>query len=309
MSISRAEEPENTVAFLPFYILVNPSNEERQLLLLGAGTSDYLDGLFSRADSERSEAACHAGLLHLLRARCFDALHAAQLRPSSPLLGALRRFTSDTAVGPGAPGYAVSLWTGESTSTLRAACLQDLPTKIRRNALYYRNRAQREGDLRFRLASEEDCLDVFEALVLLHAERWQAVEQQGVLSDAAVLAHHRLALPALARAGLLRLAVLTLGPETIGILYSLIDNSERRKERTQYFYLPAFSIAHAELRPGTLLNALAIDAATQEGVHTIGFLRGEESYKQHWHAESRPTFGITFRPANASSPPCTPDLR
>jgi hypothetical protein len=32
---------------LPFYVYWDPHRKERQLLLIGAGTSDYLDGIFA----------------------------------------------------------------------------------------------------------------------------------------------------------------------------------------------------------------------------------------------------------------------
>ena len=66
-------------------------------------------------------------------------------------------------------------------------------------------------------------------------------------------------------------------------------------QRTQYFYLTAFSGEHAELRPGTLLLAYAIEHAAQEGVAIIDMLRGEEAYKQLWHLEPAPTCGLEIR--------------
>ena len=66
-------------------------------------------------------------------------------------------------------------------------------------------------------------------------------------------------------------------------------------QRTQYFYLTAFSGEHAELRPGTLLLASAIEHAAQEGVAIIDMLRGEEAYKQLWYLEPAPTCGLEIR--------------
>lgn len=75
------------------------------------------------------------------------------------------------------------------------------------------------------------------------------------------------------------------------MLYSVVDLPERA-ERRQYFYLTAYSTAHAELRPGTLLIALAMERAVDEGVRAIDMLRGEQAYKQIWHMERTPTFGL-----------------
>ena len=291
------------VAFLPAYVYPDLTTGERQLLLLGAGTSDYLDGVFTAHEAEDRQAQAHAALYHLLSLTGWDVLHMAQLRARSALLSALQalpaKLTTDSALDL---TYAVETWPAEPTSRLPASPLSGLPVKIRRNALYYRNRAQREGELTLHIATEADCLYLFEELVSLHNERWQAAGQSGVLSDPAVLAHHRLAVPALARAGLLRFIALRLGTKTLGVLYSLIDARETAAERTQYFYLPAFSLAHADLRPGTLLNALAMEHAAQEGVRTIDLLRGDEPYKQLWHAETFATFGITLRRVVSSGP-------
>lgn len=178
-----------------------------------------------------------------------------------------------------------------------ALALPELPQKIRRNAMYYRNRAQRAGSLEFRVADASTCSEDFEVLHRLSMERWRARGQAGVFADERVIRWHREAIPLLANAGLLRLCSLRLNGESIGVLYSLIDPTDR-PQRTQYFYLPAYSVEYADLRPGTVLTALAIDHAAREGVCTIDMLRGEEEYKKLWHTERTPTFGfVRCRPA------------
>ncbi len=286
------------VAFLPFYIYPEPDNGPRKLLLIGAGTSDYLDGIFA---PECTVEDVEAGLQALLDEGGFDTLDAVQLRPESLLAKTLRR--SNATESPAEP-----------TSILRAVALADLPTKIRRNAMYYRNRAERGSTLQLTFATAANCLQAFENLVRLHSARWQERGETGVLDDPAVLAWHREALPELARAGLLRLATLTRNGDPLGILYALADDSVKGQDseiskdttrsealpdasgRTLYLYLPAFSLEHRDLRPGTVLLALLIDAAAREGFTLIDMLRGGESYKQLWHVKKRPTFAFTLRP-------------
>ena len=89
--------------------------------------------------------------------------------------------------------------------------------------------------------------------------------------------------------------VLRLNDEAIAALYSLID--PKRAGRAQYFYITAYSPEHADLRPGTLLIAYAVEHAANEGVETIDMLRGDESYKQIWHMEKVPTWCATQFPA------------
>jgi CelD/BcsL family acetyltransferase involved in cellulose biosynthesis len=178
--------------------------------------------------------------------------------------------------------------------------MRELPQKIRRNAMYYRNRAARSGALELTTADASTWLEYFGTLQRLHTSRWEQGGEPGVLVDERVLACHREALPLLGRKGLLRLCALRLNGEIIAALYSLIDPPSQLVRR-QYFYLTAYAPAHAELRPGTVLLALAIERAAQEGVHQIDMLRGQEQYKQIWHLERVPTFGYAVRaPGNSA---------
>ena len=276
------------LAFLPFYIYPDPQSGDRQLLLLGVGTTDYLDGIFSPACTPGHVGAA---LDLLQQAGGWDVLHASQLRPDSPLYQALQRADHPSAAASRT----------ETCSRLPAVPLAQLPVKIRRNAMYYRNRALRRGSLELTVAGTSNWEEAFDALHRLHTFRWQSSGEPGVLADPKVLAWHREALPLLAASGLLRLCCLRLDGEIIAVLYSLID-PPWRSDRTQYFYLPAFSVDHADLRPGTLLLALAMEHAADEGVVTIDMLRGGEAYKQIWHVEPVETYGFSLPHASASIP-------
>jgi CelD/BcsL family acetyltransferase involved in cellulose biosynthesis len=266
-------------AFLPFYIYPEPSTGERKLFLVGAGTTDYLDGLFAPACT-LEQVQC--GVQAILQPGGWDSLTALQMKPGSLLSKALQYVTA-------AQGFL-----SESCSRMPALSIEHLPTKIRRNALYYRNRAQRAGNLEFKIADASNCIEAFNTLQALHTRRWNLRGEPGVLADQRVIAWHREAIPRLQRQGLLRLCSLRLRGETLGVLYSLIDPPWRTR-RTQYFYLTAFSSDHAELRPGTLLLAYAIDHAAKEGVKIIDMLRGEEPYKNLWHMERTATFGVSLK--------------
>ncbi len=271
------------IAFLPFYLYVAPESGERQLQLLGVGTTDYLDGLF--APLCRSE-----DLRAALRLMCdevrWDVLHASQLRPSSLLAQLLGEAESAGA----------TTYSSEACSRMPASEIAGLPVRIRRNAMYYRNAAQRRGSLELVAADASSAPEAFEELVRLHTERWQGRGEAGVLADPLVLAWHREAIPQLAAAGLLRLMRLRLAGETIAVLYALVDPPDRpdRVTRTEYLYLTAFATAARDLRPGTLLLAYGIEAAAHEGVRTIDMLRGGEAYKSLWHVEPVTTLGFSL---------------
>lgn len=295
------------IGLLPFYRYADSQTGRRKLLLLGAGTSDYLDGCFAPACDV---ADVVMAIEYLLAQGGFDVLDAVQVRPASPLAKALQRLGATPQPG-------------EPTSRMAAVAMAYLPVKIRRNAMYYRNRAQRDGALMLFFANASNFEEHFGALVRLHGERWRERGETGVLDDPAVLAWHREALPLLAAAGLLHLSSLWRGGEVLGVMYALVDPvldshtdapaassndgssyTPNRANglacgRSLYLYLPAFSLQHRDLRPGTVLLAMLIEHAAAEGIATIDMLRGNESYKQLWHVEPFGTLSLSLQRAAA----------
>lgn len=305
------------VAFLPFYVYRDDARGKRQLLPLGVGTTDYLDGVFA---PECSLEEIRVAIDVLRREAEHDEFCVPQMPEKSRMLQAVKEQglenreqglgTRDQRTGIGEQGLGIRgqaidgpvfVSESEGCSRMRAVRMAELPQKIRRNAMYYRNRAQRSGRLELVQADESNWEEIFDQLRRLHALRWQTRGEEGVLVDERVVRWHREAIPELLKAGLLRLMALRLNDEVIAVLYSLIgkDPAARElEERTQYFYITAYSPEHADLRPGTLLIAYAVEHAANEGVKTIDMLRGDEGYKQIWHMEKAPTWCIAqFRQA------------
>jgi CelD/BcsL family acetyltransferase involved in cellulose biosynthesis len=274
---------EKCVGFLPAYVYRDPAGGERKLMLLGVGTTDYLDGVFA---PECSVEDLKCALNAVLEMEGWDCASFPQVRSGTKLAMALCQCND----------YAVRSTETAFCSRIDAVELEALPQKIRRNAMYYRNRAQRGGALNLEVADDSACAVAFEELVLLHTARWRERGESGVLADPRVLAWHRTAVPVLQQQGLLRLYRLRWRDETLAVLYSLVDPPQR-VQRTQYFYLTAYSIIHAELRPGTLLHALTIHHAAHAAISHIDMLRGEEEYKALWHPERVPTLGFHLRAA------------
>lgn len=273
-------EKDEPLCFLPLYIYVGPGSVQRKMMLLGVGTSDYLDGIFGPACSVQDVLQCLDGVVTAVD---FDVLSLVQLRAESKLLAALRQS-----------GAAIRSFSSEACSRMPATRLVGLPQKIRRNAMYYRNRARREGELTLELAEEATCAAAFEELVRMHTASWQQRGEAGVVADARVLAWHCEAIPLLQRAGLLRLGVLRLDDVAISAFYALAD-PPGRIARKEYFYLIAYSPEHAGLRPGNVLLAEAIEQAALDGIAEVDMLRGEEGYKKQWHVEPVPTVGVEMR--------------
>lgn len=268
------------IGFLPFYLYHGVDETDRRLLQLGVGTTDYLDGVFAPACQE-----VHIRMaLHLLwEDEDWNVLNVSQLRRGSKLL---------EAIGRDGDGHRIC--ETESCSRMSAVRISELPQKIRRNVMYYRNRASRQGVLDLALADATACAESFDLLVSLHTERWRERGSSGVLADTRVQAWHREALPLLARSGILRLYTLRLRGEAIGIIYSLIDPADRTN-RAQYFYLTGYSTRHSDLRPGTISIAMAVDHGFNDGARAIDMLRGDEEYKRLWHLERHPTYGFSIQ--------------
>jgi CelD/BcsL family acetyltransferase involved in cellulose biosynthesis len=274
---------ERVVALLPFYVHRDPDSGERRLLPLGIGSSDYLDGLFA------PECELHhvqRGLESLLAEPGWDRLVVEQLRAESPLLQAMDRWRVE------GHRWRVDRHAGAACSRMPAVRVRGLPRPLRRNVLRYENRAARRGPLDVVRADASAWSAMFDALVAFHTARWNARGEPGVLSDRGVLAWHRRAIPLLSSRGLLDLIALRSNGQPIAVLYALVDPPER-PARTLYGYLQGFSLEHAELSPGTLLLAFAVEQACVDGVAFIDLLRGDEPYKKLWNLEERPTFGIS----------------
>ncbi|MGH9561052.1 MAG: GNAT family N-acetyltransferase [Terracidiphilus sp.] len=269
------------IAFLPFYAHHEPQQDISRLLLLGTGTTDYLDGVFSpdcKVEHVKFALEC------VLSMDGCNSMVALQLRKSSKLFKAMRREDRRE----------VESFRSESCLRIRAVHLDAFPQEMRQSVRSDRNRAAHYGKLELELADEHSWKQAFDALIHLHAKRWQSVDQPGLLADHKVLAFHYEAIPLLLKQRMFRLQLLRLDGEPIAAAYSLVDPHDRRA-RTQYLYLITHSFEHAELHPGTLLLAAMMEQAAEEGVAWIDLLRGEESYKDLWHAEQEPTFGFAIR--------------
>lgn len=294
-------DADELVGLLPFYVYPTPGGGGRRLFPLGIGTTDYLDAL---AAPGREGEVMGLGFRHLAggpRPR-FDLAEWPQLRPGSPLLAA-----------PAPAGWLDRTEPAEPCPVLRLPAAVDglgavVPRKSLRDLRTVRRRAGggAGGAPRWESAAAETLGPLFDALLRLHAARWESRGEAGVLASPAVRAAHRAALPALLEAGLLRLHALRLGDEIVAALYALAD-PPGRSERRLYFYLSGFDPALERLSPGMLLVGHAIEAAIGEGLAVADFLRGQERYKYLWGARDTPTFRrVLTPPGGGEVPPCEP---
>ena len=267
------------VAVAPLYIWTSPERG-RMLLLLGAGTSDYLEALCLPAHRTSFATA----LLDVLRDEPWDVCELAQLREGSPLLlGAVPTTLRDTR----APDEPCAVLRFAPDASLEAC----IPKRMQQNLRYYRRRAERLGVVEAREAAAADAHSSFDRLVSLHGLRWSDRGAPGVLADERVLAAHRAAVPELAHAGLLRLYELLIDGRVAASLYALAD---ARPHGSVYYYLGGFDPAFQAASPGTLVIAHAIAQAHGSGAAAFDFLRGRESYKYLWGARDEDTWHRTI---------------
>ena len=254
--------------FLPLYANAGT------LRFLGIGTTDYLD-IVARDGLELPAAqACVDCLAELDN---WTECHLDELRPTSAILAT--RMPAD---------FNVTVQ-DSSVCPVLELCGWSVPAKLAKNLRYYRRRLERDGELVFETLPASRAAEFIDTLIVLHEKRWTEKSGGGVLSDPAVQAFHRLALPRVACAGLARLHILRRNGDTIAALYCLAKGGRA------YYYLSGFDPAYEAFSPGSLLIEYAIQYAIDQGDREFDFLRGAEAYKCSWGAVNRTNRRLLIR--------------
>ncbi len=246
------------------------------LRLIGEGVSDHLDVLLDPSERGGTVEALAAAL----RSRC-DRADLDQLRPSSPLL---RWAGAAPCVCEIAPALHIS------------PALDAVPSGRLRELRYLQRRAARDAAARVETAAAPDLDGRLDSLFALHAARWRARGQDGVLAMPEVQRFHRDAAHRLLAAGLLRLYALELEGRTAAVFHGFAAHG-----RTHY-YLSGFDPVFERFSPGTLVVGHAIEEAAREGAREFDFLRGREAYKYRWGARDRPCYALRLRSDAAARP-------
>jgi CelD/BcsL family acetyltransferase involved in cellulose biosynthesis len=251
----------------------------REMRLIGAGISDYLDVLAAPgAERAVSEALCEA----LASSREWDACYLDHLRPGSPL------------VSMSTPGQATRDGRGDEEPCPVLALPPSLPLRevlgghVVKELRYCWRRADRLGTAAIERATDESVQRMLTALFDLHDARWASKGSAGVLSTEPVRAFHRAAAPALFSAGLLRMHALTVGGRTAAVYYGL------HAAHRAFFYIGGFDPTFSPISPGKLAIFAALEQGVEEGATAFDFLGGREGYKYEWNAIDQPRFNRYF---------------
>jgi CelD/BcsL family acetyltransferase involved in cellulose biosynthesis/glycosyltransferase involved in cell wall biosynthesis len=135
------------------------------------------------------------------------------------------------------------------------------------------------------------------ALFELHAARWSARGQPGVLSDERVRRFHADTTRALAAAGRLRGYRLVVGGAVAAVWHGFEERGR------VFYYLGGFDPAFRAASPGAVLLAHAAADGIRRGARELDLLRGREPYKYEWGAVDRPALRRVLEALTAPSPP------
>jgi CelD/BcsL family acetyltransferase involved in cellulose biosynthesis len=251
--------------------------EDGVLFPVGAGITDYLDGLFENDEPELVAAFWDVAS----SVRDWESLDFEQLRQASPLLGP-----------PGGGGLVQEVIEENASPVLVAPADGDLREVLSnrhlKNLRYARRQLERAGNVEWIVAEEASLGDLLDALFRTHAARWEMKGQSGVLGEE-IQALHREAAAGLLERGVLRLYGLKLDGRIAGALESFFESD------CAYFYLHGFEPGVARYSPGLQLIGRFVDDAMARGIRTIDFLRGREDYKYRWGAADVPTYRLRVR--------------
>lgn len=256
-------------------LLIYSRDSERVLAFVGGGVSDYLSLLLEPgSESEVFRQICRAlasdgewSLLELTDVSRHSSLH--KVRE----LGAhtVEHDLCSVTVLPPSCEELSRLFSDRQRANLRNA----------------RSRLAREGGGEFEVATPETLPEFLEELFELHTRRWSAMNQPGVLEDERVQRFHLLSSRRLLASGRLRLYRMRVKGKTAALVYSLFH------EDTVYCYLQGFDPEFSFVSPGTILISFLMQDAVRLGMRRFDFLRGRESYKQHWRPQLEHTFRIS----------------
>jgi CelD/BcsL family acetyltransferase involved in cellulose biosynthesis len=257
------------VGLAPLYI--ETSAQGARLLPLGISLSDYFDLLADSTCEAEALAALAAALADLGVPRC-------DLEELPPGAKALRLPLPPSWRDEVVPQSACPVMPLPSQpEALRDA----VPSSQRRSLQLARNRAARRQDFAITEVGPEGAGAFLDTLICLHAARWQARGEAGVLDESRTQAFHRAALPRLAARGLASLHLASFGGEPVAAYYGLVGR------HAAYDYITGFDPAAAFVSPATLLIAHAMERAIARGATEFHFLRGREGYKYGWGAADR----------------------
>jgi CelD/BcsL family acetyltransferase involved in cellulose biosynthesis len=246
-------------------------NSRRQLTLIGSGLSDYLEPAIA---GEHAPAVIEALRRTLLSSREWQTCDWQDLNAGSPLTSlagaALElRATDDTPCSRiPLTGTFEEFWSTRGKD-------------LRRNVRRYGMRAAENGAVQFEAVGRADS-SLLHSLIDLHAARWQAQGQPGMIALNRAAEFLCDVSRKFSDLGMLRVFVVRFRgrPSAVSLGFLFRD--------TFFSYMSAFDPEHEYFGFGRMLLHRAIQHCYRDGVRFWNFLRGDEAYKFSWGAEKIP---------------------
>lgn len=144
--------------------------------------------------------------------------------------------------------------------------------------------ASEAGDVVAHVANDPDALrEAYRIFVDLHQRRWMSQGKPGCFASQRFAGFLTSVTPQMYTAGQLRIVWLEAAGRPISADLLLLGDG------VLYSYQSGIDPEALDLQPGRLAFIASVRQAIGEGFHTYDFLRGNEPYKAHYGAVSRPT--------------------
>lgn len=254
----------------------------RRVAFVGTGNTDYVD-VIAKPGAEPSVAAALIAYLCDIRSE-WDACDLHPLPPTSPLMSTVAPQAWQVILGESGVYPRLLLERGERAIDV------SVPHRLLRRLRAARRRLAQRGRLEIVNADAANAASVFAEFCALHEHRWSERGEAGVLADERVQRFHEEVVPAMARAGILRLNLIRLDDRSVSAFYGFAQHG------CLYCYLGAFDPAFARESAGSLAILAALERAVDQGDWVLDFLNGAEAYKYRWGAVDRVGHRLSLSP-------------
>lgn len=247
--------------FVPCFL--HEWNSHRQLTLIGSGVTDYLEPpILVDAAEEIGTRLASLPEWQVIDWQDLNAetplanLPSVQIRPDTPCMELLLPGTFEDFV-------------------------DRLGKDLRRNCRRYAEKARREGAVSFHV-SHEARPELLDALVTLHARRWEQRGEAGMIAVNRSEAFLRNVAVEFAREDMLRIFSLKLDDRIVAVILGFLYR------KRLFGYMSAFDPQQQHIGFGRLLMFEALRHCFEQNYTAWNFLRGEEAYKFAWGASVIP---------------------
>lgn len=235
----------------------------RQFTLLGSGISDYLEPAIAPGNCGEVVECLRA---HLASKGDWDVCNWQDLSCDTPLRSLASQLLEDTPCSEILlAGTFDDYWSARSKS-------------LRQNVRRDRQKAESRGRLEFQISSDADA-ESMEALIRLHAARWQSAGEPGMIAANRSAEFLKDVSTEFARGGMLRMFTLRFDGQIAALILAFVYANRI------FNYITAFDPEHEALGLGRTLLFEALRYSFENGYEAWDFLRGEEPYKTWWGAQ------------------------